>query len=169
MGLRDVLVNLNNLVTVGVIQDYVIGGGYAVMYYDIPISTFDLDVLVVLSNDEDFHKLYEHFRKKGAKIEDVYIYINNMPVQFLPSYISPLFNDVIEKANIVEFGGIRSKFVSIEYLVVLLLTSFRLKDKIRIQSLLDKANKDLLLDIIQRFDNAQHQLYERYKEVLEGT
>lgn len=169
MGLRDVLVNLNNLVTVGVIQDYAIGGGYAVMYYDIPISTFDLDVLVVLSNDEDFHKLYEHFRKKDAKIEDVYIYINNMPVQFLPSYISPLFNDAIEKANIVEFEGIRSKFVSIEYLIVLLLTSFRLKDKIRIQSLLDKANKDLLLDIIQRFDNAQHQLYERYKEVLEGT
>lgn len=169
LGLREVLVTLNNLIESGVIKDYAIGGGYAVMFYDIPLSTYDLDVLVALSSEEDYHRLYQHFREKSCKIEDVYIYIHGMPVQFLPNYISPLFNTAIEEASEVEFGGIRSKFVNIEYLIVLLLTSFRLKDRIRIQSLLGKADSTRLLSIIQRFDNDQRQLYKRYNKILAET
>lgn len=51
---------------------------------------------------------------KGTKIEDVYIFIENMPVRFLPNYISPLYNSAIEGANIVEFEGVGSKIVSID-------------------------------------------------------
>jgi hypothetical protein len=169
MGLKEVLASLNNLKEKGVIQDYAIGGGYAVTFYDIPLATYDLDVLVVLPTENDYHRLYEYFRTKGAKIENVYIFIEDMPVQFLPSYISPLFHSAIEEANIVEFEGIRSRFVSVEYLVLLLLTSFRMKDKIRIQSLLNKANKKQLLSLIQKFDDERNILSERYKEVLAGT
>lgn len=160
------LVTLNDLKKKGVIQDYAIGGGYAVMFYDIPTTTYDLDVLVVLPSEDAFHRLYEHFRERGAKIEDVYIFINDMPVQFLPNYINPLFNSAIEEANEIEFEGVHSKFVSIEYLIALLVTAFRLKDRIRIQSLLDKADKNILRDIIKRFDNDKGQLSERYKKVL---
>ena len=166
MGLRDVFIALNNLVESNIIDDYAIGGGYAVMYYDIPIATYDLDVLVVLSGEDDFHRLYEYFRQEGAKIEDVYIYIEDMPVQFLPNYISPLFNAAIEEASKVEFEGVRSKFVSIEYLIALLLTAFRPKDRIRIQSLLDRADRTTLKDIIERFGNDQYKLLERYKGIL---
>jgi len=169
MGLKEVLIELNNLKTTGIIQDYAIGGGYAVMFYDIQMSTYDLDVLVILPTENDYHRLYDYFRMKGAKIENVYIFIEDMPVQFLPNYISPLFNCAIEEANRVEFGGVYSRVVTIEYLVILLLTSFRLKDKIRIQSLLDKVDKDLLLSLIQRFDNDENSLYKRYKEVLAGS
>ena len=166
MGIKDVLITLNNLVESGIIKDYAVGGGYAVMYYDIPITTYDLDVLVVLPSEGDFHKLYEHFRKSGNRIEDVYIFIEDIPVQFLPNYISPLFNSAIEEANAIEFGGVRSKFVNIEYLIALLLTSFRLKDKIRIEGLLNRADIDILVDIIKRFDNDQYQLFKRYKRIL---
>ena len=169
MGLKEVLISLNDLKAVGIIQEYAIGGGYAVMFYDIQISTYDLDVLVILPSENDYHRLYEHFRAKGAKIENVYIFIEDMPVQFFPNYISPLFNSAIEEAIIVEFEGIHCRFVSIEYLVLLLLTSFRFKDKIRIQSLIGKAYKDLLLSLIQRFDNDKNTLYKRYKKVLAGT
>ena len=166
MGLKDVFTTLNNLVASNIIDDYAIGGGYAVIYYDIPIATYDLDVLVVLSGDDDFHRLYEYFRQEGARIEDVYIYIDDMPVQFLPNYISPLFNAAIEEANEIEFEGVRSKFVSIEYLIALLLTAFRPKDRIRIQGLLDRANRTTLKDIIERFGNDQYKLLERYKGIL---
>lgn len=166
LGIKDVLVTLNNLVKLGIIKDYAVGGGYAVMYYDIPITTYDLDVFVVLPSEDDFHRLYEHFRKSGAKIEDVYIFINDMPVQFLPNYISPLFNNAIKEANTIEFGGVHSKFVSIEYLIVLLLTSFRPKDKIRVQSLLNRADVDILIGIIKRFDNDQCTLFKRYQRIL---
>jgi len=169
MGLKEVLTHLNDLKAAGIIQDYAIGGGYAAMFYDIPMTTYDLDVLVVLPTENDYHRLYEHFRAKGAKIEKVYIFIEGMPVHFLPNYISPLFNSAIEKANIVDFQGVSCKFVSIEYLIVLYLTAFRMKDIIRVQSLIKKANKNLLLDIIRRFDNGQHTLYEKYKKVLAGA
>jgi Fe2+ or Zn2+ uptake regulation protein len=61
-NLPTVLYELNALVKQGVIKDYAIGGGYAVMYYGIPYSTFDLDVLVLLGSEEDFHNLYSHYR-----------------------------------------------------------------------------------------------------------
>jgi hypothetical protein len=105
---------------------------------------------------------------KGLRLR-MYIFIEDMPVQFLPNYISPLFHSAIEEANIVEFEDIRSRLVSAEYLVLLLLTSFRPKDKIRIQSLLNKVNRDLLLSLIERFDDEQKSLYKRYNEVLAGT
>jgi predicted nucleotidyltransferase len=169
MGFKEVLTRLNDLRATGIIQDYAIGGGYAATFYDIPMFTYDLDVLVVLPTENDYHRLYEHFRTKGAKIEKEHIFIEGMPVQFFPNYISPLYNSAIEAANIVDFQGVSSKFVSIEYLIALYLTAFRRKDIIRVQSLIKKANKKLLLDIIRRFDNEQYKLYERYKRVLADT
>ena len=169
MGLREVLHNLNELKRAGIIQDYAIGGGYAAMFYDVPLTTYDLDVLVVLRNDNDYHKLYEYYRQKGNKVEDVYIYIEDMPVQFLPNYISPLFNNAIEEAPVIEFDEVEAKFVSVEHLVVLLLTAFRPKDKIRVKELLKKVNVFRVRDIIGRFDNERGTLSKRYKEILESS
>ncbi|OGO32692.1 MAG: hypothetical protein A2Z29_04970 [Chloroflexi bacterium RBG_16_56_11] len=84
MGFREVIVSLNDLKDKKIIQDYAIGGGYAVIFYDIPLLTYDIDVFVILQTEDAFHRLYEHFRKKGAKIENVYVYMEGMPVQFLP-------------------------------------------------------------------------------------
>ena len=168
MGLREVLVSLNDIKDTGIIQDYAIVGGYAANLYDIPKETYDLDVAVTVPYENDIQRLYEHFRNKGAKIEDVYIFIGDIPVQFFPN-INELFKSAIEEANVVEFEGIYGKFVTVEYLIILLLTSYRPKDKIRIQSLLGKANRELLLETIKRFDNGQPSLCERYKEVLART
>jgi len=169
LGLKNILACLNDIKDAGIIQDYAIGGGYAVMYYDLPISTYDLDILVLLLDEKDYHKLYEHFRAQGNKIEDVYIFIDDMPVQFLPNYISPLFNQAIIEADLIAFEDIHAKVVKLEYLIVLLLTAFRQKDRIRIQGLLDKADKVLLLDIIRRFDDEQQSLYKRFQKGLEDT
>ena len=158
-----------NIKTTGIIQDYAIGGAYAAAFYDIPMTTYDLDVLVKLRTENDYHKLYEFFRTRGAKIENVYIFISEMPVQFLPNYISPLFNSAIEESNVVDFEGVLCKIVSIEYLVLLLLTAFRRKDRIRIEGLLDKVNKDLLSNLITRFGDGENTLYERYQSILAGT
>lgn len=165
-NLPNVLTELNALVGLGVITDYAIGGGYAAIYHGIPYSTFDLDVLVVLGSDEDFQKLYNHYRQKGNKIEDVYIYIADMPVQFLPNYISPLFNNAIKEAQRIEVNGVPSKVVRVEYLIPLLLTAFRPKDKIRIIELVKGANMPMLNEILRRFDDGQHLLSKRFKEVL---
>ena len=169
MGLQDALLTLNTLIEEGIIEGYAIGGGHAVMYYDLPTTTYDLDILVILATDDDFHKLYQYFRDRGAKIEEVYIFINDMPVQFFPNYISPLFDAAVREAISIEIGNIQSRVVSIEYLLVLLLTSFRPKDKIRVQELVGKADKLLLEDVIKRFDDNEHKIYRRYRSLLEGT
>ena len=80
MSLRDVLLTLNDLVSAHIIRDYAICGGYAAAYYDVPLPTYDLDVLVVLSGEDDFHNLYQFFRDRGAKIENVYIFLGDMPM-----------------------------------------------------------------------------------------
>ena len=160
-----VLDELNALVRQGIIEDYAIGGGYAVMYYGIPYSTFDLDVLVVLGSEEDFHSLYSHYRQKGNKIENVYIYIANMAVQFLPNYISPLFDNAIKEAQRIRVNGVPSKVVKVEYLIALLLTAFRPKDKIHVIELAKNADMLLLNEILRGLDDGQL-LSKRLKEVL---
>jgi len=169
MGIKEALANLNEIKNAGLIQDYAIGGGYAVTFYDVPQATYDLDVFVMLSSEDEYHRLYEHFKTNGAKIECTYIFIGDMPVQFLPNYISPLCHDAIKEAKQVEFDGIRTRFVSLEYLILLLLTSFRPKDRIRIGRLLIKADSNLLLSLIKRFDDEQKTLSQRYKSILERT
>lgn len=164
--LPNVLTELNTLVGLGIIGDYAIGGGYAVMYYGIPYSTFDLDVLVVLGSEEDFHSLYNYYREKGNKLENVFIYIANMPVQFLPNFISPLFDNAIKEAQQIEVDGVPSKVVKVEYLIALLLTAFRPKDKIHVIELAKEADMPMLNEILRRFDDGRSQLSKRLKEVL---
>jgi len=165
-NLPNVLIELNALVKLGIIQDYAIGGGYAVMYHGIPYSTLDLDVLVVLSSEEDFHTMYNYYRQKGNKIKDVYIYIADMAVQFLPSYISPLFSNAIKEAQQLEVNRVPSKVVTVEYLIALLLTAFRPKDKIHVIELVKGADMSMLNEILRRFDDEQHLLSKRFREVL---
>ena len=164
--LHEALKTLNQLKETGVIEDYAIGGGYAVIYHTIPYSTYDLDIFVILRDEDDFHALYQYFREKGSKIEDEYIYIGDMPVQFLPNFISPLFNDVVEQAHEIIMEGIPSKVARVEHLIVLALDAFRAKDKIRIVELLGKADKNLLDEILRRFDNEEGKLHARFKRVL---
>ncbi len=167
--LKKVLIKLNDLKKEGIIQDYAIFGGYAVMLYDAAPFTYDLDVLVLLSTKDDYSNLWEHFRTKKARVEGEYIFIEGMPVQFFPSYISPLFHDAIKEASRVEFKGLYTKFASAEYLILFFLTSFRKKDRVRIRKLLGKVNRDTLLGLIKRFDDEQRVLSKNYKRVLANT
>ncbi|MGD9117296.1 MAG: hypothetical protein PVJ08_00945 [Dehalococcoidia bacterium] len=164
--LPDVLTELNSLVELEIIRDYAIGGGYAVMYHGIPYSTFDLDVLVILGSEEDFQALYNHYRRKGNKIKDVYIYIADMAVQFLPNYISPLFDNAIKEAQRIRVSGVPSKVVRVEYLIALLLKAFRPKDKIHIIELAKSADVPTLNEILRRFDDERRLLSKRLEEVL---
>ena len=114
MGLLRALETLNILKRKGTIKGYAIGGGYAVNYYLEPSYTYDLDILVLLGSEANYHALYEHFREAGNKIENIYIMISDLPVQFLPSYISPLFTEAIKRARRITVGGVPGKVVTVE-------------------------------------------------------
>lgn len=169
MGLPEALAHLNEIKAEGVIQDYAIGGGYAFGFHDVPEMTYDLDVLVMLPSMEEYHNLYDYFRAKKAKIDNVYIHIGGMPLQFLPNLISPLFHDAVEGAVEQDFGGILGRFVSLEHLILMLLTSFRPKDRIRLGRLIPKADTQRLLHLMARFDDEHQTLHQRYQELLART
>ena len=166
MGLLAALETLNALKRKATIGDYAIGGGYAVNYYLEPSYTYDLDILVLLGSDADYHALYQHFREAGSRIESVYVIIGDLPVQFLPSYISPLFHEAITNARRITVGGVRSKVVTVEYLMALLLVSFRPKDKIHILSLSELADEELLDQVLRRFEDEETPLRQRLARVL---
>lgn len=168
MALIEALRVLNNLKRESLIGDYAICGGYAVIYYLEPSYTYDLDILVLLKSDADYYILYKYFKDKGNKIENVYIIIEDMPVQFLPSYLSPLFEDAIRKAKRITVKGVPSKVVRAEHLIALLLVSFRPKDRVHIGELLKLADKGLLDDILARFADEKTPFRQRLRRILEN-
>ena len=103
---------------------------------------------------------------KGNRIENLYIFIDGMPVQFMPSTTSELYHESIKNARRITVKGIPTKVVSVEYLVALLLTSFRYKDKIRIVELLDKVDRKLLDNIVGRFDDGENSIQARFQKLL---
>jgi hypothetical protein len=159
---------INTLIKKGFIKDYAIGGGYALNYYLEPILTYDLDIFILLDTEQDFSALYEFFRNKRYRLENVYIVIGGLPVQFLPSYISPLIEEAIRKAKRIKIKGVPAKIISIEFLTATLLLAFRPKDRVVIPQLLEQADKRLLNDILKRFSDEKAPLDKRLRRILES-
>jgi hypothetical protein len=159
---------LNRLKRNGLIRDYAIGGGYAVNYYLEPILTYDLDIFVLIDTDEEFHALYDYFKKARYKIENVYIVIAEMPVQFLPSSIHPLIDEAVRQAKRIRVKGVRTKVLKAEYLIATLLMAFRPKDKMVIPQLLEWADMKKLKSIIERFSDEKTPLDKRLQRILES-
>ena len=76
------------------------------------------------------------------------IVIGGLPVQFLPSYISPLIEEAVKKAKRIKVRGTNTKILRVEYLIATLLLAFRPKDKMVIPQLLKPAIMKLLNNIM---------------------
>ncbi|MDO9463871.1 MAG: hypothetical protein Q7J67_00995 [bacterium] len=166
-GLLDVIKEINNLKTKKIIKDYAIGGGIAKSYYLEPQFTYDLDLFILIDSMDDFHNVYDHFRREKCKIENVFITIKGVPVQFLPSFIHPLIQEAIKNSKKIYVDKIRTKVLTVEYLIATLLISFRQKDKYTIVQLLPSANMDLLKRVLKQFTNKEYPILERFKEITE--
>jgi hypothetical protein len=164
----EALRTLNQLKRAGVIKDYAIGGGYAVNYYLEPILTYDLDIFVLMTTDKEYSALYEYFKSRKYQLRNVYIIIGEMPVQFLPSFISPLLDEAIRRGKRIRVKGIASKVLTVEYLIATLLMAFRPKDKMVIPHLLEQAEMQLLNEILGRFSDEKAPLDKRLGRILES-
>jgi hypothetical protein len=166
MSFQRVIETINEVKKQGIISDYAICGGYATIYYLEPTYTADLDIVILVSSQDAFHRLYDYFRKRGNKIENVFIYIEGMAVQFFPGYGGDIFEESVRHARKITINGIPSRVVSREYLIALLLKSYRHKDKIRIVELLPQADRGILDEIVKKHDNENDKLQIKYRELL---
>ena len=165
-GIIKVIKEINNLKKIKLISDYAIGGGIAKNYYLEPQFTLDLDIFVLIDTMGDFHNIYDYFRNKKCKIENVFIIIHDIPVQFLPSFVQPFLKDGIKQSKVIKLNGTRTKILSAEYLTATLLMSFRQKDKYAIRGLLKFVNKSQLARLLKRISNKNYPLYDRFKELV---
>jgi hypothetical protein len=92
----------------GVIEEYAIGGAIAAIYYLEPFDTADLDIFVrVKAAGSDFVSPappYEYLTEQGYKAKDEFIYIEEIPVQFLLVF-NPLTEEATEKAQTINMPG----------------------------------------------------------------
>ncbi len=164
-GILELIREINKLKKKRIIKDYAIGGGIAKNYYLEPQSTYDLDIFILIDTMDDFHNIYDYFRKKKYRIENIFIIIQDVPVQFLPSFIHPLIEQAIKNGKQIKVDKLKSKILTVEYLIATLLMAFREKDKFAIKELLSFANLDLLRRLLKRFSSKDYPLYERFKKI----
>lgn len=189
---RGAITAVNNLKKEKVISDYAVFGGYAVTHYLSPAYAKDLDIIVPVESQEDFHKLLEYFKsrkyfvihlsppRKGVTIENIYIggqkiasrlganFIDDMPLQFFPGYPGDLYEAAVQNARRIMIEGFPAKVVTIEYLIVTLLKAFRLKDKKRITKLITKADREILNDILSKHDSEKDGLQNKLEKLING-
>lgn len=148
---------LNQLVAEGVILDYAIGGAMGATFYLEPISTMDLDVFVLFTDETSLAPLQPIYHAldgmgfKPDEYERECVNIGGTPVQFLPVY-NPLLAEALENARTINYDGIPTKVLGPEHLAAICVQTGRLKDKLRVQMFLEweSFDKGRFMDILAR-------------------
>src|SRR2546422_7366722 len=103
--MKETLKLINRMVKAGVIKDYAIGGAIAAIYYLEPFDTADLDVFVQLETSVSdltiLAPIYEYLISRGHEPKGEFVYIEGLPVQFLPVFNS-LTEEAVAKAQTIK-------------------------------------------------------------------
>jgi len=152
---------INQLEKEKVFERYAIGGGTASLFYLEPIMTYDVDIFFIPKEETPLISLspiYEWLKKKGYSTSKEYVMIEGIPIQFIPAY-NELVKEAVLNSKKKKYGNTTTKVIQAEYLLAIMLQTFRVKDKERIIQFLDKKKIDeTKLDVILR----KHNLSERF-------
>ena len=168
--MRKALKVINELKKSRIIKDYAIGGGIAVIYYVEPILTYDLDIFFIPREENKLavlSPLYNFLKRKGYKFDKEHVIIEDIPVQFLPAY-NDLLKEAFKNAYVTKYKGIKTKVFEPEYLLAIMVQTFRAKDKERIIKMLDEAeiDKRLFKRILKKY--ALLEKYNRFVKLYYG-
>ena len=143
-----------------VFKDYSIGGGIAALYYIEPLLTYDLDIFFIPLEEriDVLAPIYDYLKEKGFKAKKEHVLIEGVPVQFIPVY-NELVKEAVQNSAEVKYGRIKTRILGLEYLVAVMLQTYRAKDRERLVKVFDEAKTEskLLKQILKR-----HGLYDKY-------
>jgi hypothetical protein len=137
--MKECIETLNQMVEAGVILRYAIFGAVAQMRYTDAVATADADILVALPDESPLDVLgpiYKFCEAKGFKPTGDAIQIGDWPVQFIPCFDS-LSREALETAEETEVDGSHTRVVSALFLALMALKTGRVKDHLRVVSLLE--------------------------------
>lgn len=157
MAFADALRQLNAMKSEGVVSEYAIAGGMAIVFWTEPTPTFDMDVLVVLPETRgtlvSLDPIYRWAERRGYPAQDEHILVEGLPTQFLPAP-NALALEAIEHARDVLYQDVSVRVVSPEYLIALCLqpTAKTARRRERAAGLMELPglNRAQVDDILQR-------------------
>jgi len=162
--MRETLRYLKKMRDEGIIGKYAVGGAMAATFYIEPISTFDLDIFVVLPQTGgggfvSLAPLYAYLRAAGFKEDKECVVIHHLPVQFIPAF-NPLTQEALDNAVLMDYDGVEVPVFTAEHLVAIALQTGRGKDRARVHAFIESGILDpqTCADILQR-----HGLQEKWK------
>jgi hypothetical protein len=141
--LADVLRAANELVDVGLIKDWALGGALAAIYYVEPFATYDADIFFIPKReglDAGIPGIYAHLQTRGWQIESDHLLWKGFPVQFLAA--NGLTEEAVREAERIDYEGVSAKVFRAEHIVAIAASVRRQKDKARIEQLLQQADLD---------------------------
>lgn len=158
MGMRDTLKVLNLLKADGTIKEYAIGGAMGAMYYIEAITTIDLDVFVLLSDEsriDVLSPLYEKLAKMGYVADPLHgecVDIEGVPVQFLTAY-NALLQESLCHAKTIDYLGEAARVIDAPYLAAICVQTGRIKDRLRVQMFLAQGSfeKQVFYKLLDRY------------------
>ena len=140
--MKETLKVTNRMVKDGVIKEYAIGGAVAAIYYLEPFDTADLDIFVQVETSGSalmiLAPIYEYLTRRGYKAKGEFIYIEGLPVQFLPVF-DPLTKEAVEKAKTIKYARVTTRIMTAEHLVAIMLKTGRPRDYLRIGMFLESG------------------------------
>ena len=143
--MEKTLVVINELEKRGLVEKYAIGGAIAATFYMEAILTYDLDIFISVPHSVGplvtLSPIYEFLRSHGYVAEHEHVLIEGVPVQFLPA-ANPLVEEALSTAREVTYGATRTRVFLPEYLLAIMLQTYRPKDKARMVQMLGEAQLD---------------------------
>ncbi len=157
MSIKEVISELNRVVTDGLVAKYAIGGAVAAQAYIETSSTEDIDAFVVIAGDEGrgltpLSRVWADLVAHGAKQDGLYLVIGDWPLQLLISD-GQLYLEAIETAQPLDFDG-QSAFVMMpEYLAAIALKTGRSKDYQRVAEFIRQGSTttETVAELVGRF------------------
>jgi hypothetical protein len=167
--LAPILRALNDLRARGLVEEYALGGAAAAMWFTEPLNTEDLDVFCLLGGSGlSLEPIHAHLRAQayrpveGGSHQDS-VSIEGVPVQFLVG--GPLVDEAIERAIAVTIAGEPTRLFDLEYLIAIALDVGRIKDRLRIEQLLETSTRAVdiarLAEILSRHRPSKPRLGEQ--------
>jgi hypothetical protein len=142
IGMEKAIKIINEMHAAGLFSRYAIGGGIAALFYIDPVTTFDLDVFIILPETSttlvSLSPLYLWLEKRGYKPRKEQVVIEGISVQFIPVYNDLIMEAVLESVR-KRYGATPTFVVSPEYLAAIMVQTSRRKDRERLARLLDES------------------------------
>src|SRR2546423_5663019 len=144
--MKETIKVINRMVKDGVLEAYASGGAVAAIYYLEPFDTADLDVFVQVETSGSalaiLAPIYAYLIKRGYKAQGEFIYIEGLPVQFLPVF-NPLTEEAVRTAQTIKYARVTTRIMRLEHLVAIMLDTGRPKDYLRISMFLEQGAVDM--------------------------